>query len=102
MAYLIGEPKHGVWRIQDNGHVREWRRRGHVGLDRNVDPNSGRRLLLGARLGPLVPKVVGSHSCAEVDRLINGNQHSDRGSVKLTYLINIIDKGLFKKKCIMN
>ena len=39
-AVLIGEPKHGVWRIQDNGHVREWRRHGNIGLDQNVDPNS--------------------------------------------------------------
>ena len=39
-AVLIGEPKHGIWRVQDNGHVREWRRHGKVGLDKDVDPNS--------------------------------------------------------------
>ena len=38
-ATVIGEPKHGVWRVQDNGMVRCWRRYGMVGLDMNVDPN---------------------------------------------------------------
>ena len=36
---MIGESKHGVWRVQDNGHVREWRKHNHVGLDKNLDPN---------------------------------------------------------------
>ena len=38
-ATLIGEPKHGLWRIQDNGHVRCYRRNGKIGLDKDVDPN---------------------------------------------------------------
>lgn len=36
---MLGEAKHGVWRIHDNGHVREYRRYGKDGLRDNVDPN---------------------------------------------------------------
>jgi len=40
-SIVIGEPKHGVWRVQDNGFIREYRRYAHIGLDQDVDPNSG-------------------------------------------------------------
>ena len=36
---MIGEPKHGVWRIQDNGMIREYRRQGMPGLREEVQPN---------------------------------------------------------------
>ena len=36
---LIGEPKHGVWRIQDNGMIREYRKYAMPGLKESVDPN---------------------------------------------------------------
>ena len=36
---LLGEAKHGVWRIQDNGHIREYRRYGKDGLLEKVEPN---------------------------------------------------------------
>ena len=35
----IGEPKHGIWRIHDNGMVREYRKAGRIGLKAGVDPN---------------------------------------------------------------
>ena len=38
-ATLIGEAKHGLWRIQDNGHIREYRKYGKDGLRDNLDPN---------------------------------------------------------------
>ena len=38
---MIGETKHGVWRIQDNGHVREYRKYGVDGLRDTVNPNDG-------------------------------------------------------------
>ena len=38
-ALLLGEAKHGVWRIQDNGHIREYRKYGKDGLRETVDPN---------------------------------------------------------------
>lgn len=34
---LIGEGKHGLWRIQENGMVREYRRAGQQGLPVNAD-----------------------------------------------------------------
>jgi len=34
---LIGEGKHGLWRIQENGMVREYRRAGRQGLPANAD-----------------------------------------------------------------
>ena len=36
----IGEPKHGIWRVHDNGMVREYRKAGRIGLREGVDPNS--------------------------------------------------------------
>ena len=39
-ALLIGEGKHGVWRIQENGFVREYRKKGQVGLRAHMDPNN--------------------------------------------------------------
>ena len=41
-AVVIGEAKHGVWRIQENGHVREYRKSETIGLAAGgggVDPN---------------------------------------------------------------
>ena len=38
-AVLLGEAKHGVWRIQDNGHIREYRKHSRVGLSDSIDPN---------------------------------------------------------------
>ena len=39
-AIIIGEAKHGLWRLQNNGFIREYRRFSHIGLDQNLDPNS--------------------------------------------------------------
>ena len=36
----IGEPKHGVWRVHDNGFIREYRKTGRIGLHSGVDANS--------------------------------------------------------------
>ena len=38
-AVLLGEAKHGLWRIQDNGHIREYRKPHKNGLQDTVDPN---------------------------------------------------------------
>ena len=38
-ALLIGEPKLGLWRIQDNGLIREYRMTGNQGLRESVDAN---------------------------------------------------------------
>ena len=38
-ALMIGESKHGIWRIQDNGHIREYRKYGAEGLAADVAPN---------------------------------------------------------------
>ena len=38
-ALLIGETKHGVWRVQENGHVREYRQYGKTGLIDGVSAN---------------------------------------------------------------
>ena len=35
---MIGEPKHGIWRVHDNGHIREYRKFGKRGLE-DVDAN---------------------------------------------------------------
>ena len=35
--FMIGEPKHGLWRVQDNGHVRMYRREGRLGLNQNTN-----------------------------------------------------------------
>ena len=39
-ALLIGEVKHGVWRLHDNGHIREYRKYGNDGLRDDKDPNA--------------------------------------------------------------
>merc|ERR1712203_248869 len=39
-AMHIGEPKHGVWRVHDNGFIREYRKTGRIGLHSGVDANS--------------------------------------------------------------
>ena len=36
---MVGEPKHGVWRVQENGHIREYRLYGKTGLQDGVDAN---------------------------------------------------------------
>ena len=38
-ALMTGEAKHGVWRVHDNGHVREYRKYGKDGLRDNINPN---------------------------------------------------------------
>ena len=38
-AWLNGEPKHGLWRYQDNGMIREYRKKGKKGLVDGVDPH---------------------------------------------------------------
>jgi len=37
---LVGEGKHGVWRIQENGFIREYRKKEQVGLPIAIDANS--------------------------------------------------------------
>ena len=34
---MIGEGKHGLWRVQDNGTIREYRKKGAQGLKQDVD-----------------------------------------------------------------
>jgi hypothetical protein len=34
---MVGEGKHGLWRLQENGMIREYRRRGAVGLPAGAD-----------------------------------------------------------------
>ena len=34
---MIGEGKHGLWRVQDNGTIREYRKKGAKGLPENAD-----------------------------------------------------------------
>ena len=36
---FIGEPKHGIWRIQDNGMIREYRKSAKPGLEIGVNAN---------------------------------------------------------------
>ena len=36
---MIGEPKHGLWRMQESGYIREYRKSGTEGLLAEVDPN---------------------------------------------------------------
>ena len=36
---FIGEPKHGIWRIHDNGMIREYRKSAKPGLEKDVDAN---------------------------------------------------------------
>jgi len=38
--FAIGDAKHGVWRLHDNGHVREYRKKGKIGLPTGLNPNS--------------------------------------------------------------
>lgn len=38
-AILIGDGKHGLWRIQEDGHIREYLIPGKRGIDSNIDPN---------------------------------------------------------------
>ena len=40
-ALMIGEAKHGVWRVHDNGHIREYRKYGKDGLRDNINANDG-------------------------------------------------------------
>lgn len=37
---MIGEGKHGLWRVQENGTIREYLRPGAVGLTEGADPSS--------------------------------------------------------------
>jgi len=39
VAIVVGDGKHGVWRVQDNGHIREYRIKGKKGIPKGVDPN---------------------------------------------------------------
>ncbi|NNC67268.1 MAG: hypothetical protein HKN83_04460 [Gammaproteobacteria bacterium] len=34
---MVGEGKHGLWRVQDNGTIREYRKKGTKGLPENAD-----------------------------------------------------------------
>merc|ERR1719354_134924 len=38
-AILIGDGKHGIWRIQENGMIRNYRKKGMVGIKEDTDPN---------------------------------------------------------------
>ena len=38
-AVLIGESKHGIWWVQENGRIREYRATGKTGLPEGVDAN---------------------------------------------------------------
>ena len=53
-AVMEGESKHGVWRVQDNGHVREFRRHGKIGLHKDVDPNSDSLTAEQLTVGPMI------------------------------------------------
>merc|ERR1739848_897573 len=39
-AFMIGDIKHGVWRIQENGMVRLYRKKGMVGVSNGTNPNA--------------------------------------------------------------
>jgi hypothetical protein len=34
---MVGEGKHGLWRVEDNGTIREYRKKGNKGLPENAD-----------------------------------------------------------------
>ena len=36
---MIGEPKHGLWRGQESGFIREYRKAAKAGLKDGFDPN---------------------------------------------------------------
>jgi len=38
--FLIGDGKHGVWRVQDNGMIRNYLKKGMVGITNTTDPNA--------------------------------------------------------------
>ena len=38
-AWVVGEPKHGLWRFQENGLIREYRKKGKKGLPDGVNPH---------------------------------------------------------------
>ena len=38
-AWMIGQPKHGLWRGQESGFIREYRKAGMTGLADAVDAN---------------------------------------------------------------
>lgn len=43
---LIGEGKHGLWRIQENGSIREYLKKDAKGLDKNADIDSKKNLAI--------------------------------------------------------
>lgn len=49
---MIGEGKHGVWRVGENGHVRMYRRKGAPGLAQGADPlNPANQLVVQSDYG---------------------------------------------------
>ena len=38
-VFMIGEPKHGLWRIQESGFIREYRKAGMTGLVDGTEAN---------------------------------------------------------------
>ena len=37
--------KHGMWRVQENGFIREYRKKGQNGITENIDPNAATTLM---------------------------------------------------------
>ena len=48
-ATMIGEPKHGLWRGQESGFIREYRKAGKAGLKDGLDANDWANLDLAQR-----------------------------------------------------
>lgn len=46
---MLGEGKHGLWRVQENGTVREYLKKGAAGLPENADPMAAKNLEIVAR-----------------------------------------------------
>ena len=46
---MIGEGKHGLWRVQENGTVREYLKRGATGLPAGADPLASESQAIVAR-----------------------------------------------------